>query len=132
MFIKEILSEGGEIFYLYSVERICFLAKFGSFLFLYFWCQTSTVSPKALDPDLDPVWFSGCRTPKERLASKVWKQKRRLFKLYHNKYSFNRIFVRGSRFEVCPTFGLCDIEMWFNNFAYAVSCIYILIATRQA
>ena len=51
------------------------------FLFSYFWCQTSSVSPRSLDPDpdavrilpdsdLDPGWFSGFRTSMERLTKK--------------------------------------------------------------
>ena len=50
-----------------------------SFLFSYFWCQTSSVSPKAPDPDSDtinpdPGWFSESRTSMDRPTPKVWKQ----------------------------------------------------------
>ena len=38
-----------------------------SFLFLYFWCQTSPVSPRAPDPG----WFSESRAYMVRLTPKV-------------------------------------------------------------
>ena len=44
------------------------------FCFLYFWCQTSPVSPTAPDPVRilpDPGWFSGSRTSIEHLPLKV-------------------------------------------------------------
>ena len=53
------------------------------FLFSYFWCQTSSVSPRAPDPVqilTDPGWFSESRTSMECLTPKVWKLSRRLLK----------------------------------------------------
>ena len=55
-------------------------------MFLYFWCQTSLVSPRAPDPvriltDPDRGWFSDSSTSMVGLTPKVWEQKRRPFKL---------------------------------------------------
>ena len=46
------------------------------FLFLYFWCQTFSVSRRALDPDpvrilTDPDWFSESRALIKRLTQKI-------------------------------------------------------------
>ena len=56
------------------------------FLFSYFWCQTISVSRRALDlvrilTDPDPGWFSGSRASMERLTQKIKITKMRTCKL---------------------------------------------------
>ena len=58
------------------------------FLFSYFWCQTSPVSPGS-GPNFTG-WFSKSSTFMVRLTPKTWKQKRKLLKL-SKIYSFNRL-----------------------------------------
>ena len=55
-------------------------------LFSYCWCQTFSVSRRALDPDpvqilTDPVWFSRSRASMERLTHKIKNTKKKTCKL---------------------------------------------------
>ena len=65
-----------------------------SYLYSYFWLQTSPVSPRASDPSGQ---FSESSTSMVRLTSKIWIQKRRL--LNYLKYSCNQLLKISLRFR---------------------------------
>ena len=61
------------------------------FLFSYFWCQTFSVSHRALDPDPvriltdpEPGWFSGSKASMERLTQRIKNTKRGLANYLEN------------------------------------------------
>ena len=90
-------------------------------MFSYFWCQTFSVSRKALDPDPDPVrilsdpdpdpsWFSGSRASMERLTQKKLEiQKRGLENLF-NGITILNIFHRSGPKAPDPDTGSSSLD----------------------